>query len=77
MRHMLLLVLGLSVSCFAQTPIQNLYAIGPSYNFNATPAVAGTALYGHYVASPGTYAFAAVDALPNTVKPFTDRKSVV
>lgn len=55
----------------AQTSIQNLYAVGVSYNINGQPSVAGTALYAHYVASPGTYAFTAIDVLPNTVKPFT------
>ena len=52
------------------TPLQNLYAVGGSYNVNASPSVAGTALYAHFVASPGTYAFTAIDVLPNTVKPF-------
>jgi hypothetical protein len=52
------------------TPLQNLYAVGGAYNFNAQPSVAGTALYAHYVASPGTYAFTVIDVLPNTVKPF-------
>jgi hypothetical protein len=71
MKYILALVLALSASCFAQTPIQNLYAAGGSYNFNATPAVAGTALYARYVASPGTYAFTVIDVLPGTVKPWT------
>ena len=62
--------IAVSIPCFSQEPIQNLYAAGGSYNFNATPAVAGTALYAHYVASPGTYAFTVIDALPNNTKPF-------
>lgn len=52
-------------------PIQNFYAAGASYSVNATPAVAGTALYAHLVADTGTYAFTAIDALPNTLQPFT------
>lgn len=55
----------------AATPIQNLYAAGVSYNVGASPAVAGTGLYAHLVASPGTYAFTAVDVLPASTKPFT------
>jgi hypothetical protein len=51
-------------------PLQNLYALGGSYNVNASPSVAGTALYAHFVTSPGTYAFTAIDVLPNTIKPF-------
>jgi hypothetical protein len=70
MKYALATALLLSLPCFAQTPIQNLYAAGGSYNFNATPAVAGTALYAHYVADPGTYAFTVIDALPNNTKPF-------
>src|SRR6185437_9544556 len=30
-----------------------------------------TALYAHALSNTGTYAFSAVDALPNTIKPFT------
>ena len=51
-------------------PLQNLYALGGSYNIRAVPSVAGTGLYAHFVTG-GTYAFTVVDALPNTVKPFT------
>jgi len=61
--------------------ITNLYAAGASYNVGGTPAVAGTALYAHLITSQdpqtgkttdtGTYVFTAVDALPNTLKPFT------
>ena len=63
-------------NCFGQasapaTDIQNLYAAGASYSVNASPGVAGTGLYAHLIADTGTYAFTAVDALPNTVKPFT------
>src|ERR1035437_1836960 len=52
-------------------PLQNLYAVGGSYNVDASPSVAGTALYAHFVTSPGTYAFTVIDVLPNTVRPFT------
>lgn len=52
-------------------PISNLYAAGVSYNVGASPSVAGTALYAHLVADTATYAFTAVDVLPNTLKPLT------
>lgn len=48
----------------------NIYAAGISYHAGASPAVAGTALYVHLVASPGTYAFTAIDALPASARPF-------
>lgn len=54
--------------------VHNLYAGGASYSVGATPAVAGTAMYAHSLdpnASLATYAFTVIDALPNTVKPFT------
>ncbi|MDE2099240.1 MAG: hypothetical protein KGL39_18445 [Patescibacteria group bacterium] len=52
--------------------LQNIYGAGVSYSVNASPAVAGTALYAHLLsADSGTYAFTAIDALPNTLKPFT------
>lgn len=51
--------------------VQNLYAAGVSYSVGATPAIAGTGLYAHAVSSEGLYAFTVVDALPNTIKPFT------
>lgn len=51
--------------------IANLYAAGVSYNGSANPQVAGTALYAHLLADTGTYAFTAVDALPESTKPFT------
>ena len=51
--------------------VQNLYAGGVSYSVGATPAIAGTGLYAHAVSSEGLYAFSVVDALPNTIKPFT------
>ena len=60
-----------AVPSAAATDVQNLYAAGVSYNVGGTPAIAGTALYAHAIADTGTYAFTAVDALPNTVKPFT------
>jgi hypothetical protein len=65
------LALAMIPPCSAQTPVQNLYALGGSYNVNAQPSVAGTVMYAHYVAAPGTYAFTVIDALPNTIKPYT------
>lgn len=50
-------------------PLDNLYGAGVSYNVGGSPAVAGTGLYAHRLAD-STYAFTAVDALPNTIKPF-------
>jgi hypothetical protein len=70
----LLVILGAISGLSAQSApanIENLYAAGLSYSVNATPAVAGSALYAHLVADSGTYAFTHVDALPNTIKPFT------
>lgn len=58
-------------------PLANFYAAGVSYSINAVPAVAGTALYAHLLIGPSdsykgsTYAFTVVDALPNTLHPFT------
>ncbi len=74
-----LLALALTLPLHAQTVtptqtptgIQNLYGAGGSYSVNASPAVAGTALYAHQVTTSGTYAFTVVDAVPNTLKPFT------
>jgi len=51
--------------------VQNLYAAGASYNNGATPTVAGTALYAHLINNSDTYAFTVIDAVPNTLKPFT------
>ena len=51
--------------------LQNVYAAGVSWNNAGVPSVAGTGLYAHLLADTGTYAFTAVDALPNTLKPFT------
>ena len=53
------------------TPVSNLYAVGGSFNNAASPAVAGTGLYAHKLGDSGTYAFTVIDALPNTLKPFT------
>jgi hypothetical protein len=55
----------------ASLEVQNLYAVGGSYNIGATPAVSGTALYARRINTDGTYAFTVLDALPNTVRPFT------
>lgn len=61
----------------APTPqVTNLYAGGASYSIGATPAIAGTALYAHQVSPEGLYAFTVVDALPNTLKPFTVNTSI-
>lgn len=49
----------------------NIYAAGVSYNNQGSPAIAGTALYARSVDSAGTYAFTVIDAVPNTLKPFT------
>jgi hypothetical protein len=51
--------------------LQNVYAAGGSYSVGGSPAIAGTGLYAHLVTDRGTYAFSAVDAVPNTMKPFT------
>lgn len=51
--------------------IQTIYAGGVSYNAGASPAIAGTGLFAHQLNSAGSYAFTAIDALPNTYKPFT------
>lgn len=55
----------------APADLQQIFAGGVSYSVNASPGIAGTGLYAHLVDSSGTYAFTVVDALPNTVKPFT------
>jgi hypothetical protein len=54
----------------AAVDVVNLYAAGVSWNSSATPAIAGTGLYARKVADTGTYAFTAIDAVPNTLKPF-------
>lgn len=65
-----------SMSLAQSEPIQNLYAAGVSYSAGASgaQAVAGTALYAHQVSpdtAPGMYAFTVIDAVPNSLKPFT------
>ena len=58
----------------APAQIQNVYAAGPSWSVNASPPVAGTALYARNLntgASLPTFAFTVIDAAPNTLKPFT------
>ena len=72
----LFVVLFLVPLAQAQTPqaITKLYGAGVSCNVNAKPALSGTALGAYQLSSdtaPGLYAFTAVDALPNTLKPFT------
>jgi hypothetical protein len=72
---LLAVMLMFSLAAFAQAPAapeaSNVYAAGISLNANASPAVAGTGLYAHKLGNAGTYAFTVVDALPNTLKPFT------
>lgn len=48
----------------------NIYGAGVSYSVNASPAIAGTGLYARLITG-STYAFTSVDAVPNTLKPFT------
>lgn len=55
----------------ATTDLQNFYAAGMSYSAGASPSLAGTGLYAHLLDSSGTYAFTAIDVLPQSVKPFT------
>jgi hypothetical protein len=54
-----------------QADVVNLYGVGASYNNGASASVAGTALYARKIADSSTYAFTVVDAVPNTLKPFT------
>lgn len=56
--------------------VQNLYGAGMSYSVNASPAIAGTAIYAHQVNGSGTYAFTAIDAVPATLKPFAVTSNV-
>lgn len=51
--------------------VSNLYMAGGSYGAGATPAFAGSGLYAHQINTSGTYAFTMIDALPNTIQPFT------
>ena len=68
---------GAQTATVTPSAVQNLYGAGGSYSFNASPAVAGTAMYAHQIIAPtenyngATYAFTVVDALPNNTKPFT------
>lgn len=82
---MILLIVGLMamVPCTARSQtaapvadVQNMYAAGVSYNAGASPSVAGTGLYARLVANTGTYAFTALDVLPNTLKPLTVNTNV-
>jgi hypothetical protein len=80
------LILGVFVcGANAQTvttpqPMQNLYGAGLSYSIGGSPSIAGTGLYAHVLTNNAgalnTYAFTAVDALPNTLKPFTVNTNV-
>lgn len=67
-----LLILAFAHPSFAQDSITNLYGAGVSYNNAGHPAIAGTAFFAKSINDgSGTFAFTAVDALPNTLKPFT------
>ena len=71
MKYLAILCLLVSAA-FAQTPIQNFFGGGVSYNNAGSPAVAGTAFFAKSVNDgSGTYAFTAVDLLPNSLKPLT------
>lgn len=67
--YALLCMLALRVAG-AQEPA-NIYGFGGSFNNTASPAIAGTGLYAHRFTDQGTFAFTVIDALPNTLKPFT------
>lgn len=73
MKTLALLSVFLALPLFAQTEQPtNLYAAGVSFNNGATPRIAGTGLYARLINDgSGTYAFTAIDALPNTLRPFT------
>ena len=56
------------------TAPKNVYAGGVSYNTNAHPAIAGTALYAHNLdpkQSLSTYAITVFDAVPTSYSPLT------
>lgn len=67
---MLAWIIAFSV-CLNAQGFKNLYAAGLSYNSGASPSIAGTGLYARSVDSVGTYAFTAVDVLPQSVRPFS------
>jgi len=52
------------------------YAGGLSYSVNADKPIAGTALQAKSFNDSGTFEFAAFDAVPNTLKPFTVTNNV-
>lgn len=66
-------IIGLALFAHpARAQESNIYAGGISFNSSGSPRIAGTGLYARLVSpSSGTYAFTVVDALPNSVKPFT------
>lgn len=68
---LLVLMLPSALQAQAVSDPANIYGAGVSYNAGAAPAIAGTGLYAHLVNNSSTYAFTAVDLLPNTVKPLT------
>ena len=69
---MKIIALAIVLACAmrAQTAPSNIYAAGASWNQNASPQIAGSALYARAV-SDSTYAFTVVDVLPTTMKPIT------
>lgn len=71
MKTLLLAVFALSLCAVAQEAPTNIYAAGVSFNNDAAPSIAGTGLYARKAGDAGTYIFTVVDALPNTLKPFT------
>lgn len=76
MKHFAFVAIVAFVASFASAqtpaPLTSIYAAGISFNNSASPAIAGTGLYARLLSdNTGTYAFTAVDALPNTLKPFT------
>lgn len=65
------LAIILAPTAYAQTP-SNVFAAGATFNYNAQPEIAGSALYARLIlAGSGTYAFTVVDVLPNSTHPFT------
>ena len=62
----------LALVCLAAAgQTNNFAAAGVSYNPGGSPSVAGTALYARLITGSGTWAFTVIDALPQSVKPFS------
>lgn len=62
-------------AALAQTAPADFVAAGASYNQGGSPAIAGTAAYGHLL-SDGLYSFTAIDILPTSFKPFTTQTAI-